>query len=876
MTHYSSAIGQQRRSAPAEPAACPASVLFGLPTAYFLSAFTAIQLSGQAGNIAAFWFSGAILLTVLIRRPLADWPRLFALAFLADMLASLVSGGDALAALIIAPADLVEVLLVAWALRAVQDDAPWFASPRRMAVFAAAAIFSPVLITCVGAALMSAAGIAPFADNWRLWATADALGLLIALPMAMAWLDPALRGPLSRRTLAECAAFSTVLALVVASTFGTGFDFLFVAFPLLVLMTLRLRLLGASAGALVVTAIAIWFTLRGLGPIAGAKGLGAGGQIQLLQIYFLAAILSTLPLAIILAQRTSLLGKLRRNVDITQAALGNMAQGLSMYDAAGGLVATNDRFAQIYQVPAQLLAPGTRIQEIIGHLVRSGQLPPPLEAHLERAAAATSTLIDTELRLANGKVVELKIRPLPDGGWVATHEDITDRVRANEHIAFLASHDSLTGLPNRVTFAQNLERSMSCARDGKRVALHTIDLERFKEINDTLGHFVGDAILRQVAARLQCTAGDGYAVYRLAGDEFTVIQLAICSQTDAGELAQKIVEALSEPYRLDAHTVVMSASVGIAIAPDDSEIPVDLIKKSDLALYCAKSHGRGTYRFFEPGMDAILRERRELEHDLRLAVQRGEFEVHYQPVLDLESGRIAGLEALVRWSHPTRGVMYPDSFIEVAEDTGLIVPIGEWVLRQACRDAADWPHDVKIAVNLSPAQFKRGDLVSMVISALGAAGLDPLRLELEITESVLLHDESWVRETLLELRRLGIGIAMDDFGTGYSSLGYLRSFPFDRLKIDRSFTADIAVNAQALAIVRATIALAQILGMKVTAEGVESAAQLDILAREGCSEAQGFYIGRPASSDLILLRLSTHAEGIMFLDANEPALRKSA
>jgi diguanylate cyclase (GGDEF)-like protein len=553
-----------------------------------------------------------------------------------------------------------------------------------------------------------------------------------------------------------------------------------------------------------------------------------------------------------------------------------MAQGLSMYDSRGRLVATNDRFTELYDLPPELLAPDTPMKDIIAHLVRSGQFPPPLEAYLGRAAAAGSSGNDEAVTLANGKVIEIKIRPLPDGGFVGTHEDITERVRTSEHIAFLASHDPLTGLPNRATFAENLERGMACAREGRRVALHTVDLDRFKEINDTLGHFVGDSILRQVAARLQRTAGDGYAVYRLAGDEFTVIQLAIRSGADAGELAQKLVAALSEPYQLDAHTIVMSASVGIAIAPDDSELPEELAQKSDLALYCAKSDGRGTYRFFEPGMDATLRTRRELEHDLGLAVERGEFEVHYQPVLDLEASRISGFEALVRWSHPTRGMMYPDSFIDVAEDTGLIVPIGEWVLRQACRDAADWPQDVKVAVNLSPAQFKRGDLVSMVVSALGSAALDPHRLELEITESVLLHDESWVRETLVELRRLGITIAMDDFGTGYSSLRYLRSFPFDRLKIDRSFTADIAVNAQALAIVRATIALAQSLGMKVTAEGVESAAQLEILTQERCSEAQGFYIGRPSDCRSIPLRLSTPAAGSPSADPNKRPLRKRA
>ncbi|MGQ0559900.1 MAG: putative bifunctional diguanylate cyclase/phosphodiesterase [Sphingosinicella sp.] len=414
---------------------------------------------------------------------------------------------------------------------------------------------------------------------------------------------------------------------------------------------------------------------------------------------------------------------------------------------------------------------------------------------------------------------------------------------------FLARHDDLTGLPNRLAFGEQLEQVAEKAARGSRFALLTVDLDRFKELNDTLGHPVGDDVLKQAAARLLATVRDGDFVTRLGGDEFAIIQTRIDQPDDAAVLAQRVIEALSEPFALDGHTAAIGASVGVALAPQDSSAADDLLMKSDLALYRAKGESRGTFRFFEPRMDARLKERRELEADLRKAIKAGEFELHYQPIIDLASGAVSTLEALLRWRHPERGLVMPNDIIPAAEESGLIIPIGEWVLRQACRDAATWPQDVRVAVNLSAAQFKRGDLVAIVDSYLGESRLPAERFELEITESVLLHDEAWALSVLQELRTKGVRIAMDDFGTGYSSLSYLRAFPFNKIKIDRGFVADLCTTASGRAIVEATIQLSRKLGLVTTAEGVETAEQMRILIDEGCAEAQGFHFSAamPAS-----------------------------
>jgi diguanylate cyclase (GGDEF)-like protein len=409
----------------------------------------------------------------------------------------------------------------------------------------------------------------------------------------------------------------------------------------------------------------------------------------------------------------------------------------------------------------------------------------------------------------------------------------------------MAHHDALTDLANRVLLNERLEHALiGAARRDEMVAIHHLDLDQFKAVNDTLGHPGGDKLLKMVADRLRLLVRDSDTVARMGGDEFAIVQIA-ADPTDATTLAQRIIRTMSEPFDIDGHQAMIGASIGIAVGPGDGLSPDELLRNADLALYRAKDDGRGTFRFFEPGMDLQMQVRRIMEHDLRKALPAGELELYYQPIVNLANNEISGFEALLRWNHPTRGLVAPNAFIPLAEEIGLIVPIGEWVIKQACATAALWPEDIHVAVNISAAQFRSPGLPQIIVAALAASGLHPTRLEIEITETVLLQDKETTLAALHQLRALRVRIAMDDFGTGYSSLTYLQCFPFDKIKIDRSFVKDIAENAGSLNIVRAVAALANGLGMKATAEGVETKEQLDTIISEGCTEMQGFLFSHP-------------------------------
>jgi diguanylate cyclase (GGDEF)-like protein/PAS domain S-box-containing protein len=449
-------------------------------------------------------------------------------------------------------------------------------------------------------------------------------------------------------------------------------------------------------------------------------------------------------------------------------------------------------------------------------------------------------------------------------GFLVAIVDITERRKAEARIAHMAHHDGLTNLANRERFQERLQQALEQTQpgDNKRVAVLCVDLDLFKNVNDSFGHPMGDRLLKMVADRLRLEVRGNHLAARLGGDEFAIVLAADVSPNEASDFAARVIKTLSAPYDIDGIEVVVGASIGIALSPGDGDTSEELMRNADMALYRAKSDGGGVHRFFEREMDRQAQKRRDMELDLRRAFANGEFELHYQPLVDLAADRISGFESLLRWRHPEKGMISPADFIPVAEDIGLITSLGEWVLREACNEAVKWPADVKVAVNLSPVQFRSRNLVQIVISALAHSGLSPLRLELEITESLFLAETEANLAILHQLRELGVSISMDDFGTGYSSLSYLRSFPFDKIKIDRSFVKDIADRPDCVAIVRAISGLGRSLNITTTAEGVETIDQLDWLRAEGCNEVQGFLFSaaRPAAEiEQLLFRFGRRA-----------------
>ena len=544
-----------------------------------------------------------------------------------------------------------------------------------------------------------------------------------------------------------------------------------------------------------------------------------------------------------LAQKTR---ELQRANDHLDAALQNISQGLCMFDSDGRLVICNDRYLRMYNLSADVIKPGCTLLEMTEHRRQRGTfIGDPTEYDFKlRSAARNKEGIHFTVELADSRAIEVVTRPTADGGWVATHEEITERKKYEAKIAYLAHHDVLTGLPNRTAFneffATTLRRAGS---SGGQFALVCLDLDRFKYVNDLFGHAVGDALLCEVAKRLKATIGSSFLA-RIGGDEFTVIVTGTQLLDATARLAERIVTALGDYIQIDGRKLSANVSVGVAIYPNDATDGEKLISNADAALYRAKAEGPGSYRFFEPAMDRELRERRQTQHDLKSALEKGEFQLVYQPEA-LIDGTVIGFEALVRWHHPTRGLIPPSTFIPLAEDGGLIIPLGEWILRTACREAASWKSKLLLAVNLSPTQFRHGDLPGLVHAALLETGLSPSRLELEITESVLIDDFGRAQAILRRLKSLGVKITMDDFGTGYSSLSYLQSFPFDKIKVDRSFVSDLETNNNNAAIVRAVITLARSLNLPVLAEGVETEAQRLILRQEGCDQIQGYLIGKP-------------------------------
>jgi diguanylate cyclase (GGDEF)-like protein/PAS domain S-box-containing protein len=526
-------------------------------------------------------------------------------------------------------------------------------------------------------------------------------------------------------------------------------------------------------------------------------------------------------------------------------AVNNMTQGLLLFDATQHLVICNKRYLEMYGLSAEVVKPGCSFREVIAHRKETGSFVGDIDQYLEVVLRDVSHRNVMVISTPDGRSIQVVNEPVPDGGWLATHEDITERRRAEERITHLAHYDALTNLPNRTLFHERLKRELSHAAPDRQLAVLYIDIDEFKSVNDSLGHMIGDELLKSVASSLAGCARKSDFVARLGGDEFAIVQTGIDDTDDVMRLVSRIFEAIRSPYQCLGHQVTTDASIGIALAPRDGSDIDRILKNADLAMYAAKAAGRRTYRFFETDMEAEVRARRSLEIDLRQALVDGGFEVYYQPCLDLQTNAITGCEALVRWRHPQRGMISPAEFIPLAEDTGLINRLGEWVLTTACKEAVSWPGNIRLAVNVSPVQFRSGTLALKVMAALAESGLAASRLELEITEAVLIRDDEAALAVLHDLRAIGVRIALDDFGTGYSSLSYLQRFPFDKIKIDRCFITGIAEPDGSSSIVQAVVTIAADRHMTTTAEGVETEQQRELLRELGCSEMQGYLFSPP-------------------------------
>ncbi|MEN3347790.1 MAG: hypothetical protein V7632_1425 [Bradyrhizobium sp.] len=526
-------------------------------------------------------------------------------------------------------------------------------------------------------------------------------------------------------------------------------------------------------------------------------------------------------------------------------AINTMTQGLLLFDASARLVICNQQYIAMFGISPEVATPGCHLRDLILHRQATGSFVGDVDEYCARFTSPDNDQAkDMVITTPDGRNIRLISKRSPGGGWATTLEDVTEGRRAQAKIEYLAHYDALTNLPNRMLFQRHAE-GLLLEPAAREFAILYIDIDEFKRINDTLGHPVGDEFLRNVAEKLRRSVGPNDFIARLGGDEFAIVQRDITSDDDVNGLVARIYQSLRAPFDCHGHRLSGDASIGIAIAPRHGADLFGLLKSADLAMYAAKAAGRRTYRFFDPAMEAQANLRRELEADLRTALAEGGFELHYQPLVDLRSDEVTGCEALLRWRHPVRGMISPAEFIPVAEETGMIEEIGQWVLRTACIEAAAWPAHVRLAVNVSPVQFRSETLALKVASALAESGLDARRLELEITEAVLIADDDAALVTLGQLRALGVHIALDDFGTGYSSLQYLQRFPFDKIKIDRSFVKEVTRNSGSASIIRAVVSIAADRNMITTAEGVETDQQRDTVQMLGCTQMQGYLFSRP-------------------------------
>lgn len=639
--------------------------------------------------------------------------------------------------------------------------------------------------------------------------------------------------------IADVLVFMAIAILVQILALGGGFSSSTVGLWLALLVAIRVvrahsRPIIVTGGTAIFGVFAVPGLLSQIPILGSAAGNIVFDELTILALFLFAAVLSYGS------------WQARKTMTYLNTTLENMPHGVALFDNDNRLIISNSQYSLLYGLTDEHRKRGTSISELIRFRHEAGCF-----GEVEYRAHATDWMDSFEALepsiqyLDDGRTFSILRQRETSGRIITTTEDVTSQRKLEARVEFLAYHDSLTGLANRTQLRQRLKQIALRETSRDSVTAFCLDLDRFKEINDTLGHEIGDELLKAVGQRLHDTVREGDLVARTGGDEFVILQIGPCSPESSAGFAQHVIDGLTLPYQVQGYQVQIGISIGIAFLNEQNLNAHNLIKNADIALYQAKESGRGVYRFYAESMGRHLQERRKVEADLRVALDRGEFELHYQPVLNTERGHIESVEALIRWQHPEKGIVPPMEFLPIIDDIGMAVPLGEWVISQACNDAAKLSDNIRVSVNVSAAQFHRPGLANAVVDALRSSGLSAKRLEIEITETVLLENTETTIATLQKLHDLGVRIALDDFGTGYSSLSYLQKFSFDRLKIDRSFVRDSLTDSSSSAIIRSVIELGQNLGMKITAEGVETDEQLVRVTDDGCTAIQGFLISRP-------------------------------
>ena len=842
----------------------PSDVRFVVATVIAYGAAIAIgtELTREAGNAAAIWPANGILCAALLstsRRGTRD--AMLVLGATVNCAIMYLMGDVLAACMAFAIINASEALLTYLLIQRFCPDALNFTYGRSLLRFCLiAGFFGPILPSIAGAAVINTAYGADFLTVLKTWYFADALGLLIVIPALLLLVDKDEWARQMRSKTEIAGLFLTLSATDTLVFYQNSYPLLFLIPAIIVRIAFRLGPSYTAAAVLATGFVAFVCTFAGFGPATLGAGSQLSERILIVQIFILVAFYSALPAANAFAEQQrlqhgldiqiqssdELAKELRESKEQLDIAVNNMSQGLCMYDAQGRVVIRNDAFALVYGLKPDQVLPGMTLRQVVELRIANGIFAGenPQQYLAERLTPVTSHSCSIH-HLNNGRSVAITQRPLSCGGWVTTQEDITESRSIEKRLAFLAHHDALTGLANRALLHDRIELTLTRVRRGEEAAVLFLDLDHFKSVNDTFGHATGDELLKIVAGRLRVGLRETDTIARLGGDEFAILLVGAKQPEGAGVVARRIVDLMSAPVMIDGKQIRIGTSIGIATAPHDAETTSDLLKCADLALYKAKAEGRGTHRFFEAEMDTRMHARQKLEQDLRTAVSENGFTLHYQPLVNLETNEVSGFEALIRWNHEERGMVSPADFIPLAEETGLIIPIGQWVLKQACRDAAAWAKPLTVAVNLSRVQLMSPGIVETVIAVLAETGLSPGRLQLEITETAVMKDADMALQVLEGMRSIGVEIAMDDFGTGHSSLGCLRRFPFNKIKIDRSFINDLTTSLEARSILRTIIALAKVLGMSITAEGIETAEQLDIVRAEGCSEMQGYFFSKP-------------------------------